>query len=77
VPHTSADLWTVVAHQPEDETLTVHRRALKIRAGEGCGEVTIAARSQRPRDLSLVMHTVIIPALLNLLIPASHDQEPE
>jgi hypothetical protein len=57
----------------------MQRPALKIRtlAAEACGEVTIAARSERPRDLALVMRTVVIPALLNVLIPASHNQERE
>lgn len=57
----------------------MHHPAVKIRAlgAEGCGEVTIAARSDRPRDLSLVMRAVVIPALLNIVIPASPDQELE
>lgn len=57
----------------------MHHPAVKIRAlgAEGRGEVTIAARSDRPRDLSLVMRAVVIPALLNIVIPASPDQELE
>jgi len=41
------------------------------------GEVTIAARSERPADLSPVMRAVVIPELLNVLIPVSTDQECE
>jgi hypothetical protein len=41
------------------------------------GEVTIAARSERPADLSRVMRAVVIPELVNVLIPASSDQERE
>jgi hypothetical protein len=50
---------------------------IKIRAlgTEERGEVTIAARSQRPVDLSRVMRTVIVPELLNVLIPAAPGQE--
>jgi|GraSoiStandDraft_54_1057290.scaffolds.fasta_scaffold456860_2 hypothetical protein len=40
-------------------------------------EVTIAARSERPADLSHVMRTVVIPELVNVLIPAPSDQERE
>jgi hypothetical protein len=39
------------------------------------GEVTIAARSERPTDLSRVMRAVVIPELVNVLIPAPSDKE--
>jgi len=50
---------------------------VKIRTvgAEERGEITIAARSERPADLSRVMRTVVIPDLLNVLIPVSPDQE--
>jgi hypothetical protein len=41
------------------------------------GEVTIAARSERPADLSHVMRAVVIPELVNVLIPALSNQERE
>jgi len=59
--------------------LTLNRSTVKIRAlgAEERGEVTIAARSERPADLSRVMRAVVIPELLNVLIPVSPDQECE
>ena len=50
---------------------------VKIRAhgGEERGEITIAARSERPADLSRVMRAVVIPELLNVLIPVPTDLE--
>ena len=41
------------------------------------GEVNIAARSERPADLCRVMRAVVIPELVNVLIPVSSDQERE
>jgi len=57
--------------------LTIDRSAVKMPdlGAEERGEVTIAARSERPTDLARVMRTVIVPELLNVLIPASSDQE--
>jgi hypothetical protein len=59
--------------------LTIEPSVVKMRdlGGEERGEVTIAARSERPADLSRVMRAVIIPELLNVLIPVSPDQERE
>ena len=55
--------------------MTIDRSAVKMPdlGAEERGEVTIAARSERPTDLSRVMRTVVIPELLNVLIPASID----
>jgi hypothetical protein len=44
---------------------------------EGRGDVTIAAGSERPADLSRVMRAVVIPELVNILTPASSEQERE
>ena len=57
----------------------MNRSTVKMRAlgAEERGEVTIAARSERPADLSRVMRTVVIPELLNVLIPVIPDQECE
>jgi hypothetical protein len=41
------------------------------------GEVTIAARSERPADLSHVMRAVVIPELVKVLISVPADQERE
>ena len=47
---------------------------MRSRAGQpdplraACGEVCIASRSERPVDVSRVVHAVIVPSLLDMLL---------